>query len=111
MTGMGVGTVAGLVQDGFSGGMLGLNGLSKTTVGYLSGIIGRWLIIRGWGARFLFFFAASAVDLLILALVGSAVERPVVIGEGIAPLILCFCNGFVGAVVLGLRESRSRKLG
>jgi rod shape-determining protein MreD len=106
MVGMGAGTAAGLVQDGFSGGMLGLNGLSKTTIGYLSGIIGRWLIIRGWGARFLFFFVASAVDLLILALVGSAVERPIVIGEGITPLILCSCNGLVGAFVLGLRDRK-----
>jgi hypothetical protein len=81
--------------------MLGLNGLSKTTIGYLSGIVGRWLIVRGWGARFLFFFVASAADLLILALVGSAVERPIVIGEGVTPLILCSANGIVGAFVLG----------
>jgi rod shape-determining protein MreD len=101
MVGMGAGTAAGLIQDAFSGGMLGVNGLSKTTVGYLSGVVGRWLIVRGWGARFLFFFVASAADLLILALVGSAVERPIVIGEGVTPLILCSANGIVGAFVLG----------
>jgi rod shape-determining protein MreD len=106
MVGMGAGTAAGLVQDAFSGGMLGLNGLSKTTIGYLSGIVGRWLIVRGWGARFLFFFVASAADLLILALVGSAVERPIVIGEGMTPLILCSCNGLVGAFVLSLRDRK-----
>jgi rod shape-determining protein MreD len=103
---MGAGTAAGLIQDAFSGGMLGLNGLSKTTIGYLSGIVGRWLIVRGWGARFLFFFVASAADLLILALVGSAVERPIVIGEGMTPLILCSCNGLVGASVLSLRDRK-----
>jgi rod shape-determining protein MreD len=106
MVGMGTGTAAGLVQDAFSGGMLGLNGLSKTTVGYLAGIVGRWLIIRGWGARFLFFFAASLADLLILALVGLAVERPMVIGEGLTPLILCSSNGIVGAFVLGFTDRK-----
>jgi rod shape-determining protein MreD len=104
MTGMFTGTVGGLIQDAFSGGVLGLNGLSKTTVGYLAGVVSRWLIIRGWAARFLFFFVASAFDLLILAAVGMAIERPAVIGEGVSALILCAGNGLVGALVLGLMD-------
>jgi rod shape-determining protein MreD len=106
IVGMGAGTAAGLVQDAFSGGMLGLNGLSKTTVGYLSGIVGRWLIVRGWGARFLFFFVASAADLTILALVGLAIERPIVVVEAMTPLFLCSFNAAVGATVLGLKDRR-----
>lgn len=107
-TGMLSGTVGGLIQDAFSGGLLGLNGLSKTTVGYLAGIISRWLIVRGWAARFLFFFLASAVDLLILAIVGLAIERPAVIGEGVSALILCAGNGLVGAFVLGLLDRNQK---
>lgn len=102
--GMWSGTAAGLVQDAFSGGMLGLNGLSKTVVGYLSGIAGQRLMVRGGVGRFLFFSAASATDLVILTLIGQAVEQPLVIGEGAAPLYFCAGNGLVGAVVLGTIE-------
>jgi rod shape-determining protein MreD len=106
--GMLSGTVGGLIQDAFSGGLLGLNGLSKTTVGYLAGIISRWLIVRGWAARFLFFFLASAVDLLILAMVGLAIERPAVIDDGVSALILCAGNGLVGTIVLGLVDRNQK---
>ena len=106
MTGMLTGTVGGLVQDAFSGGLLGLNGLSKTTVGYLAGIVSRWLIIRGWAARFLFFFVASVIDLLILAVVGMAIERPAVVDEGVSALILCAGNSLVGTLVLGLMDRK-----
>lgn len=107
-TGMLSGTVGGLIQDAFSGGLLGLNGLSKTTVGYLAGIVIRWLIVRGWAARFLFFFLASAVDLLILAIVGLAIERPAVIDDGVSALILCAGNGLVGTIVLGLVDRNQK---
>ena len=40
VTGLLTGTVAGLVQDVLSGGVLGMAGLSKTVVGYLAGIVG-----------------------------------------------------------------------
>lgn len=101
VVGLCTGTAAGLVQDSFSGGMLGLNGLSKTIVGYLAGIAGHRLIIRGWPMRFFFFSVASAADLFILALVGQAIERPAVIGEGITPLYLCLGNGLAGSLILG----------
>jgi rod shape-determining protein MreD len=106
MTGMAAGTIGGLVQDAFSGGMLGLNGLSKTTVAYLAGVVSRWLIIRGWAARFLFFFVASMADLVILALVGLAAERPIVVGEGVKLLIVCSVNATVGTFALGLMDRR-----
>ena len=48
----------------------------------------------------------SLADLLILALVGLAVERPMVIGEGLTPLILCSGNGIVGAFVLGFTDRK-----
>lgn len=108
MVGMFAGTVGGLIQDGFSGGMLGLNGLSKTTMGYLSGVIGRWLILRGWAARFLFFFLASATDILILTLVGLVTERPMVFGEGMSTLVLCAGNGLVGSLVLATTDGTKR---
>jgi rod shape-determining protein MreD len=106
MAGLLSGAAAGLLQDAFSGGPLGFNGLSKTTVGYLAGIAGRHLIIRGWSTRILFFAVATIVDLLILAGVGYAAEFPRVMGEGLAPLYLCIGNAFAGILLVRALERR-----
>lgn len=106
MFGMLTGATAGLIQDSFSGALLGFNGISKTTVGYLAGIAGHHLIVRGW-SRVFFFVLASALDLVILAAVGAAAEQPRVLGEGPAPIYLCFGNAIAGMLllsVIGRRE-------
>ncbi len=106
MPGMVSGAAAGLLQDAFSGGFLGFNGISKTTVGYLSGIAGRHLIIRGWSTRALFFALATLLDLIILGVVGYAAEFPRVMGEGLAPLYLCFGNALAGILLVRALERR-----
>jgi rod shape-determining protein MreD len=107
MEGLMSGASAGLLQDAFSGGLLGFNGIAKTTVGYLSGIAGRHLIIRGWSTRILFFALATLLDLLILALVGYAAELPRVAGEGLSPLYLCIGNAFAGILLVKVLERRA----
>ena len=106
MAGLLSGASAGLLQDAFSGGLLGFNGISKTTVGYLAGIAGRHLIIRGVSTRILFFALATLLDLLILAGVGYAAELPRVVGEGLAPLYLCIGNAFAGILLMRVLERR-----
>lgn len=107
--GMGAGTAGGLVQDAFSGGMLGLNGLSKTVVGYLAGLVGNRLILRGFLPRFLFFVLASATDLGVLFLLGVAVDRPLVWGQGLLPLYIALGNGLLGALIVGAGERLRRR--
>ncbi|MGH9321626.1 MAG: hypothetical protein ACRD21_00485 [Vicinamibacteria bacterium] len=106
MGGLVSGAAAGLLQDAFSGGLLGFNGISKTTVGYLSGIAGRHLIIRGWSTRVLFFALATLLDLSILAAVSYAAEFPRVVGEGMAPLYFCIGNAFAGILLVRALERR-----
>jgi rod shape-determining protein MreD len=98
--GMFAGAAAGLVQDAFSGGLLGLNGASKTTMGYLAGIAGHRLVVRGWAGRFVFFALATAADLAILAVIGQVLERPTVVGGPTDLLYLCAANGAMGALIL-----------
>jgi rod shape-determining protein MreD len=100
MSGMVAGAAAGLLQDAFSGGLLGYNGISKTTVGYLSGIVGRHLIIRGFSSRVLFFVLATMLDMGILAAVGYVAELPRVVGEGFTPLYLCIGNAIAGILLV-----------
>lgn len=104
--GLATGTVAGLIQDAFSGGLLGFNGIAKTTVGYLAGIAGRHLIVRSWSSRIVFFAAMSLIDMAILAGVGHLAEIPRVVGEGLMPLYLCIGNAIAGILLIRLVDRK-----
>ena len=110
LTGMAAGVAAGLVQDAFSGGLLGFNGIAKTTVGYLAGILGRHLIVRGTWARIVFFLGASAVDLTILTALGWLVQQPRVIGEGLTPIYVCSANAIAGILFMRLLDRRRTRV-
>ncbi len=69
-------------------------------MGYLAGIAGHRLVVRGWAGRFVFFAVATAADLAILAAIGQVLERPTVVGGPADLLYLCAGNGFIGALVL-----------
>ena len=58
-TGLLSGTLAGLVQDALSSGIIGIGGLAKTLVGFLAGIIGTQFIVTAPLPRFVVFFAAT----------------------------------------------------
>ncbi len=59
--GLVTGTVAGLVQDSLSTGVIGIGGLAKTIVGFVTGIIGTQLNIAEPIPRFVVFFCATVV--------------------------------------------------
>jgi len=61
VTGLLAGTVAGLIQDSLSTGLIGIGGLAKTLVGFLSGIIGTQFIVARPLPRFVVFFAATVL--------------------------------------------------
>ena len=100
------GTAAGLIQDAFSGGFLGFNGISKITVGYVAGIAGRHLIVRSWSSRLLFFAAMSMIDMAILAAVGNLTEHPRVVGEGLTPLYMCIGNAIAGILLIRIVDKK-----
>lgn len=104
MVGMTTGLAGGLLQDAFSGSLLGFNGIAKTSIGYLAGVAGHHLIIRGWSTRALFFAVATLADSAILAGVGQIAELPRVIGEGATPLYLCLGNAFAGILLVKFLE-------
>lgn len=60
-TGMLAGSVAGLIQDALSSGVIGIGGLAKSIVGFLVGLIGQQFIVTAALPRFLMFLAATAV--------------------------------------------------
>ena len=65
-TGLLTGTFAGLVQDALSGGgVIGIGGLAKTMVGFLSGIIGTQFIVAQPLPRFVVFFGATVLHAVV----------------------------------------------
>jgi rod shape-determining protein MreD len=59
VTGMLVGSTAGLVQDALSSGVIGIGGFAKLLVGFLVGIIGQQFIVTAVLPRFVMLLAAT----------------------------------------------------
>jgi len=71
VAGLITGTVAGLVQDSLSTGVIGIGGLAKTIVGFVTGIIGTQLNISEPLPRFVVFFTATIVHQAITIGLGA----------------------------------------
>jgi rod shape-determining protein MreD len=65
VTGLLTGTFAGLAQDFLSIGVIGIGGLAKTLVGFLTGIVGTQFIVAQPLPRFCVFFGATLLHELV----------------------------------------------
>ena len=65
VTGLLAGTFAGLLQDALTTGVIGIGGLAKTLVGFLTGIIGTQFIVAQPLPRFYVFFGATLLHELV----------------------------------------------
>jgi len=61
VTGMLAGSLAGIIQDALSSGVVGIGGLAKSIVGFLAGAIGQQFIITAALPRLVMFLGATAV--------------------------------------------------
>ena len=61
VTGMLAGSVAGIVQDALSSGVIGIGGLAKSVVGFLAGAIGQQFIVTAALPRLVMFVGATVV--------------------------------------------------
>lgn len=59
--GMLAGSLAGLIQDTLSSGVIGIGGLAKAIVGFLAGAFGQHFIVTAALPRLVMFVAATAV--------------------------------------------------
>jgi rod shape-determining protein MreD len=59
--GMLAGSVAGIIQDALSSGVIGIGGLAKSVVGFLAGVIGQQFIVTAALPRLVMFVAATAM--------------------------------------------------
>jgi rod shape-determining protein MreD len=61
VSGMLAGSLAGLIQDALSSGVVGIGGLAKSIVGFLAGAFGQQFIVTAALPRLVMFIAATAV--------------------------------------------------
>jgi len=61
VTGMFAGSLAGLIQDALSSGVIGIGGLAKSIVGFLTGVIGQQFIVTAALPRFVMFLGATVL--------------------------------------------------
>jgi rod shape-determining protein MreD len=104
VTGLLAGTVAGLIQDALSSGVLGIGGLAKTIVGFLAGVLGTQFIVTAPLPRFVLLLLATALHAAIfmglytlLNLRQFSSPYPAIVGQA-------FGNAFVGVVAFQVIE-------
>ena len=64
-TGLLAGAAAGLTQDALSTGIIGMGGLAKTVVGYLTGLFGALFIVGKPATRFVVFYLATILHAVL----------------------------------------------
>jgi rod shape-determining protein MreD len=65
VTGLLTGTVAGLIQDALTSGIIGIGGLAKTVVGFIAGVIGTQFIVAQSLPRFVVFLGATVMHAVV----------------------------------------------
>jgi rod shape-determining protein MreD len=65
VTGMLTGSGAGIVQDALSGGVVGIGGLAKATVGFLGGVVAQQFDVSAWLPRLVLLFVATLVHAVL----------------------------------------------
>jgi len=75
-----LGAVAGLIQDGLSGGIIGLHAFAKTSVAALIASFGGLLVVRGSLPEALVTGGAAVVEGLIVIAWQAMLERPMSLG-------------------------------
>jgi rod shape-determining protein MreD len=104
VTGLLAGTVAGLIQDAQSGGVLGIGGLAKTMVGFLSGLLGTQFIVTAPLPRFLLLVVATALHEAIFIGLYTMLNLRQYPSPYSSVVGQAFGNAFVGVVAFQMIE-------
>jgi len=100
--GGGLSFLLGLLQDVLSGGVIGLNALSKTVVFSLTRVIARRFYFSHWGSKIAMVFLGGVVDGLltsVILFIGGGIHIP---GAVLARMLLLhiLCTGLLSPLVL-----------
>jgi rod shape-determining protein MreD len=99
------GSVAGLAQDALASGVVGIGGLAKTIVGYLTGIVGTTFIMTQTVPRFLVFFGATVTQAAVTWGLNALLERGVPSVPWAGILAQAIGNALLGVVLFQMTEA------
>jgi rod shape-determining protein MreD len=104
VTGLLSGTLAGVLQDSLAAQVIGIGGLAKSLVGFVTGIIGTQFIVSQPLPRFVVFFVSSLAHQAIVIGLGVLLNLRA-FGRPYAPaLVQAAGNALVGVLTMQLVE-------
>jgi rod shape-determining protein MreD len=104
-TGMLAGSVAGLIQDALSSGVIGIGGLAKSIVGFLAGVIGQQFIVTAALPRFVMFLAATVAHAAVFMGLYVVLELRAFPAPWTAIASQALVNAAVGMIAFTIIES------
>jgi rod shape-determining protein MreD len=105
VTGLLAGSVAGIIQDALSSGVIGIGGLAKSIVGFLAGVIGQQFIVTAALPRLVMFVAATIVHAAIFMGLYVALEQRDFSSPYKAVLTQALVNAVVGMIAFTIIEA------
>jgi rod shape-determining protein MreD len=105
VSGMLAGSVAGLIQDALSSGVIGIGGLAKSVVGFLVGAIGQQFIISAALPRLVMFLAATALHAAVFMGLYVALDLRTFADPWMAVASQALGNAVVGMIAFGVSEA------
>ena len=104
VVGLFAGTIGGLAQDALATGGVGIGGLAKPIVGFVSGVIGSQFIVSQPIPRFVMFVCASLVQVGVVVGLEAVLELRPLARTYPLTLLAAAGNGLVGTVLFQLSD-------
>ena len=108
VTGMLAGSVAGIIQDALSSGVIGIGGLAKSMVGFMAGAIGQQFIVTAALPRLVIFLASTAAHSAVFMGLYVLLELRSFPSPWAAILSQALGNAVVGMITFTIVESFPR---
>jgi len=105
VTGMLAGSVAGLIQDSLSSGVVGIGGLAKSIVGFLAGAFGQQFIVTAALPRLVMFVAATALHAAVFMGLYEVLDLRTFPSPGKTVMTQALGNALVGIVAFTIIEA------
>ncbi|MEQ1898952.1 MAG: rod shape-determining protein MreD [Vicinamibacterales bacterium] len=104
MAGILAGSLAGLLQDTLSSGVIGIGGLSKSLVGYLAGVVAQQFILTAPLPRLVIFMGATALHAAVFMGLYVLLGLRTFPSPYASVLVQAMGNGLLGLVVFLIVE-------
>ncbi|HEX8026998.1 MAG TPA: rod shape-determining protein MreD [Vicinamibacterales bacterium] len=104
VSGLLAGTVAGLIQDALSSGILGIGGLAKTIVGFIAGVLGTQFIVTAPLPRFMILLLGTVLHAAIFMGLYTLLNLRQFPAPYSAVVGQAFANAFIGVVAFQMIE-------